>query len=189
MSVKKLYTETSTIYYCTFTNYKWMNLIENTNLYDNIYEWFQILIKNSIGINGYVIMPNHLHCMLYLPEGSRPVNKIFGNGKRFLAYETITRLEQQNNQELLSILKDGVSIREQKKGKLHQVFQPSFDVKPCYSEYFIEQKLNYIHRNPVSGKWNLVEDYTDYIHSSASYYECGKPGLIEIMHYKTIGLQ
>jgi hypothetical protein len=35
------------------------------------------------------------------------------------------------------------------------------------------KKLNYIHRNPISGKWNLVNDYTDYEHSSASFYELG----------------
>ena len=26
---------------------------------------------------------------------------------------------------------------------------------------------------PVSGKWNLVNDYTDYEHISASFYEIG----------------
>jgi hypothetical protein len=30
-----------------------------------------------------------------------------------------------------------------------------------------------LHHNPVSGKWNLVNDYTDYEHSSASFYETG----------------
>ena len=33
------------------------------------------------------------------------------------------------------------------------------------------QKVNYIHRNPVSGKWKLVDDYRLYEHSSAGYYE------------------
>ncbi|HVD96583.1 MAG TPA: hypothetical protein VNB90_00170 [Cytophagaceae bacterium] len=188
MSVKKLQTETSIIYYCTFTCYNYLTLFEWTDFYDQIYNWFNILIKKSIGINGYVIMPNHLHCMLYLPEHSKPIDKIIGNGKRFMAYEIVNRLEQLHWHELLSTLQEAVSIKERKKGKIHQVFQPSFDAKPCDSEWFIEQKLNYIHRNPVSGKWSLVDDYTDYVHSSAGYYECNRPALIDIMHYKDVGL-
>ena len=50
----------------------------------------------------------------------------------------------------------------------------------------IEQKLEYIHHNPVKGKWNLVDDFTNYIHSSASFYELGKPGIVQIKHYKDL---
>lgn len=31
-----------------------------------------------------------------------------------------------------------------------------------------------MHRNPVSGKWNLAETFTDYPHSSARFYETGE---------------
>jgi hypothetical protein len=51
------------------------------------------------------------------------------------------------------------------------VFEESFDAKECYTEEFIFQKLHYMHHNPVSKKWNLVNDFTDYEHSSASFYE------------------
>jgi hypothetical protein len=50
----------------------------------------------------------------------------------------------------------------------------------------IEQKLDYIHHNPVKGKWKLVDDFTDYHHSSAAFYELGKPGAVDIRHYKTL---
>ena len=40
----------------------------------------------------------------------------------------------------------------------NKVFEDSFDAKECYSEEFIFQKLQYIHLNPVSKKWNLVSD-------------------------------
>jgi len=48
------------------------------------------------------------------------------------------------------------------------------------------QKLDYIHRNPVSGKWSLVDDYTKYVHSSAGYYELGISGKFDVTHYKDI---
>jgi len=30
-----------------------------------------------------------------------------------------------------------------------------------------------MHKNPVSKNWQLAKDFTDYLHSSASYFEKG----------------
>ncbi len=38
------------------------------------------------------------------------------------------------------------------------------------------QKLNYIHFNPVSGKWQLAKDDLGYFYSSARFYETGIDG-------------
>ena len=57
-------------------------------------------------------------------------------------------------QDLLNYLAAEVSGREKKKGQLHKVFIDSFDAKAIYNEKFFNQKLNYIHLNPVSGKWS-----------------------------------
>src|SRR5204863_747552 len=86
----------------------------------------------------------------------------------------IKRLEEMRNQELLDFLASEVTEREKKKGQLHKVFTDSFDAKEIYNEKFFNQKINYIHLNPVSGKWQLVNDFTEYEHSSASFYETGE---------------
>jgi hypothetical protein len=54
------------------------------------------------------------------------------------------------------------------------VFEPSFDAKAISSITFLNQKLDYIHHNPVMGKWHLCEDFTDYEHSSAAFYELNR---------------
>jgi len=51
------------------------------------------------------------------------------------------------------------------------VFEDSFDAKECNSNKFVYQELDYMHKNPVSKKWQLVNDFTHYLYSSASYYE------------------
>ena len=76
--------------------------------------------------------------------------------------------------DLLAYLFDAVTKREKKKAQRHKVFDESFDAKGICSEKFLLQKLNYIHHNPVSGQWNLVKEYTEYEHSSVSFYETGK---------------
>jgi len=79
-----------------------------------------------------------------------------------------------------------VQEKELEKGKKHQVIRLSFDARLCYDEPMLEQKLNYIHKNPVSGKWNLVDNFINYKHSSACFYEMGKDGHIKVTHYKDI---
>ena len=96
-----------------------------------------------------------------------------------MAYEIIKRLEQAHEQDALRYLGSVVTEREKKKGQLHKAFTDSFDAKGIYNEKFFNQKLKYIHRNPVSGKWKLVIDYTDYEHSSASFFRT--PGVFPIL--------
>ena len=79
--------------------------------------------------------------------------------------------EKQQETGILQILKAADTAREKKKGQLHKVFKDSFDTKPIFSDKFFNQKLDYIHYNPVSGKWNLAKDFVAYEHSSASFYE------------------
>jgi hypothetical protein len=85
---------------------------------------------------------------------------LFQNGKRFIAYDLVNRL--QHNTEI-------------KEGKLHSVFETSFDWKECRTEKFIQQKLDYIHFNPCKAK--LVELPEQYEHSSAKYYCMREQGI------------
>jgi putative transposase len=163
--------EANSIYFVTFTCYQWLSLIEQTNSYNLVYTWFDYLHTKHIRVAGYVIMPNHVHVMLYFPEMKKPLNTVIANGKRFMAYEIIKRLEASNERELLQRMAAGVKDNEKKKGQLHKVFEDSFDAKKCISKEFIDQKLDYMHHNPVSGKWMLANDFLSYVHSSASFYE------------------
>ncbi len=44
------------------------------------------------------------------------------------------------------------------------------DAKPVHHRKFLVQKINYIHLNPVRGKWKLLEHWEDYEHSTAKFY-------------------
>lgn len=172
----------NSFYFITFTCYKWLQLFKEADAYDAVYKWFDHLYKNNIYVIGYVIMPNHVHVLLYLPEMPKTLNTLIGNAKRFIAYEIIKRLEEKLETNLLDLLHGGVKKREAKKGQVHKVFEDSFDAKECNSEEFIFQKLQYIHHNAVSKKWNLVNDFTYYEHSSASFYERGIKKYENIVH-------
>jgi hypothetical protein len=112
----------------------------------------------------------------------KPLNIIVGNAKRFMAYDIIGRLEKMRETFLLEELYGFVKKREKKKGQIHRVFEESFDACPCYTRKFIQQKLDYIHKNPVSKKWQLVKDYRDWPHSSAGFYEGGSYRYDKLLH-------
>ena len=160
----------SGVYFITFTNYKWLPLFEITNSYDLVYKWFNYLKEKGNYIIGYVIMPNHLHAIIAFRRSKQTINTIIGNGKRFLAYGIVERLKQNNRITILETLKEGVKPTDKERGKLHEVFEESFDWKECTSDKFIQQKLDYIHNNPCTEKSKLHLNPSDYKHSSAKFY-------------------
>jgi hypothetical protein len=172
------------IYYLTFTCYHWLPLIECTSSYQVIYKWFSILTLKGHAVLGYIIMPNHVHMVLYFAGGTQSLNTIVGNGKRFIGYEIIKRLTNKEQKFILKKLRVAVNVKDEARGKKHELWEDSFDIKECRTEKFILQKLNYIHNNPCSGKWKLVKDPYQYQHSSALFYFNGKPGEFLVKDYQ-----
>ncbi len=175
------------MYFITFTCCRWLHLFEITTGYDIVYKWFDNLKSKGHYILGYVIMPNHVHALLaFRNTQGCSINSMVGTGKRFMAYEFVKRLKGQNQDEILKQLSSFVRATDRKRGKLHEVFEPSFDWKNCEGENFIEQKLNYIHENPCKGIWDLAKQSEDYEHSSAKFYITGQQGVYEVTSYKEL---
>ena len=166
-------------FFITFTCHKWINLIDITGSYDLVYKWFDHLKSKGHKIIGYVIMPNHIHVLIDFIKTHQTINLIIGNGKRFMAYDIIKRLKEAQQNNLLDTLAKDVEAKRKANNKQHEVWQTSFDWKYCNSRKFIRQKLDYMHANPCSGKWNLSTGPTTYLHSSAKYYD-GESGGYEI---------
>jgi len=77
-------------------------------------------------------MPNHFHVLLFPTHAGTSLDKIIGDGKRFMAYDIVNKLKAQQKESILAILREGVDRNEKRKGKLHQVFHLSFDARKCY---------------------------------------------------------
>lgn len=128
MTVRKAILEFDGIYFITITCCRWLNLFEISDSYHAAYKWFDYLKTKGNFILGYVIMPNHLHALLaFRNTQGKSINAIVGNGKRFMAYEIVSRLTEKNESDLLAQMSSFVNATEKKRGKLHEVFEPSFD--------------------------------------------------------------
>lgn len=186
MSVKAAIHEKDGLYFITFTCQDWLPLFELTNSYDLVYQWFNYLTAQGHFVCGYVLMPNHLHVLIGFRCAGKSIHTIVSNGKRFMAYELVKRLQAGTYKTILKQLADAVSPSDTLRGKHHQVFEPSFDVKECRHDRFVEQKLRYMHNNPCSGKWNLAPDPVSYAHSSARFYLTGEASVYAVTNYKTL---
>lgn len=182
MPVRKTIAEKDGVYFITFTCTDWIPLFSFCNAYDVVYKWFDILKANGHYIIGYVIMPHHVHAVIAFSNTGKSINTVVSNGKRFMAYDLVERLAQQNQINVLSRLQQRLNNTEKKEGKLHHVFETSFDWKECRTEKFIEQKLNYLHWNPCKGN-KLVESPQQYMHSSAKFYTAGKQGVYPVLSF------
>ena len=183
MPVKQTIPYNSGTFFITFTCNKWLPLISKTNGYDIVYNWFDYLKGKGHYINGYVIMPNHVHAVISFINTGQSINTIVGNGKRFMAYELIKRLKHNNETEILGLLSSNIETKRKENNKQHNVWELSFDWKECMTSAFTCQKLDYIHLNPCIGKWHLADAPVDYLHSSAKYYLTGEQGLYTVTNF------
>jgi len=90
--------------------------------------------------------------------------------------------------DILNQLELAVTAKEKQRKKKHRVFEVSSDIKPCYTEKFLLQKLNYVHNNPTVAKWKLANLPEEYFHSSASYYILNRQHeFVRLTHWKDVG--
>ena len=123
-----------------------MSLIDKVGGYKIIYNWFDLLKEKGHFINGYVIMPNHVHALISFINSKQSINTIIGNGKRFMAYEIIKRLVVNNEAELLQKLSADIEPIRKVNKKMQEVWETSW--KDYRSNTFVWQKLNYMNNNP-----------------------------------------
>ena len=140
-------------------------------LYDslNFYRY-----KQDFKLLGYVFMPDHVHLILW-PFGPATVSDIMRDYKKF----TATRLVRQAKVEGMELWMSAFERAGEESGRSqNKVWQDSYWDVNIYTERFLRQKLNYLHRNPVRA--GLVERPEDYWYSSYRNYVCGESWLMEI---------
>jgi hypothetical protein len=101
-------------FFITFTCYNWLHLIDLTDGYDLVYNWFNILKAQGHYITGFVIMPNHVHTTIAFRKTTKGINTIIGDGKRFIGYSIIDRLKKSGYRDVLEQLGNAVNLSDKK---------------------------------------------------------------------------
>jgi len=169
--------ELNEVYFFTATILNWKNLLASDRYKQIILESLLFLSqKKKIAIYGFVIMPNHIHLIWEMLDK---------NGQE-LPYASFMKFTaHQFRKDLLK--NDLAYLAEFEKPKIdrnHQFWLRNSLPVHLYNPKVVEQKLDYIHHNPVSGKWNLSDNYVDYPYSSAKFYEEEIDSFGFLVHYK-----
>lgn len=162
--------------FVTITNLNWLPVLENNLHKDILIE----ALKNRVGrqqvsIYAFVIMPNHFHAIWQLHDGVKK-DEFQRDLLKFTA-RSILKFMKMNDDPLLQQLKVNDADRE------YQVWERNSLSLDVFSQPFLEQKLNYLHNNPVHPKWKLVDVPESYKYSSASFYLTGKDEFGILQHY------
>lgn len=131
-------------------------------------------------------MPNHVHATIAFRKTVKSINTIIGDGKRFIGYSIVERLEKKGHTDLLKQQENAVNKSDKKRSKLHEVWEDSFDWKECNSDAFTWQKLDYMHENPCVGKWKLAENAISYADSSARFYISGVHAKYTVLNFREL---
>jgi putative transposase len=152
------------VYFWTDTIKDWKHLLKHDKykqlVIDNLRDLVQ---KKMIVIYGFVIMPNHLHLIWELKSknGKEMPHASFNKATAHLIVNDL--------KEYHSNVLPYFEVKE--KDRNFRIWQRDPLAVLMDSREKLEQKLNYIHNNPLNERWNLSERPEDYYWSSAKFYE------------------
>ena len=156
------YVNYENVYFFTATILKWQRLLDNDEFKLIIINSFRHFSNERCDFYAFVIMPNHIHVIMQLRNDTK--SSFQRDFLKFTAQSFLNIMSKDSNYRL----KD---FRSDLKDRMYQIWEKkAFWVELKYPEkYFV--KLEYIHNNPLAGKWKLAETILDYKWSSAKFHE------------------
>lgn len=164
------------VYFWTNTIKSWQNLLIDESFKQFIIEQLQWLTeRKKIAVYAYVIMPNHMHVlwkMLAMNGKEMP----YASFNKWTSSQFLKKLRRQYPEQLPHFI-------ERTSERTHRFWQRDPLAVLMDSREKADQKIDYIHSNPLQEKWNLITQPEDYRWSSAKYYLTGEDEFGVLSHY------
>ena len=162
------------LYFVTASVSGWKHLLVESKYIQIVLDslmWLQN--EKRILLFAFVIMPSHLH-MILKPE-DRAISGIVQDFGSYTAHAILQELRKDKRNDLLKF------FHEQRRDTRHEhsIWQ-DIQAKNIYSSKFLFQKMEYIHSNPISKDWKLVDNRAEYKYASTCFYDKGIPPIIPI---------
>ena len=168
-------------YFLTFQIVGWVDIFTRKVYRDIVIESLKYCQQHKgLNLYAYVIMSNHIHLL---------VRSETGNPSDF-----IRDFKNHTAKKILEVVDSEVESRKDwmkmvfiyhakfKNKQNHQIWTHENHAELIYSQEFIEQKMNYIHENPVRS--GIVTKAEDYLYSSARNY-AEKESVIDVIKVNT----
>ena len=172
---------TAGIHFVTFSVVGWVDVFTRE-------DYRQIFLKNlqycqehkELQLHAWCLMSNHAH--LIVSAANMDTSSILRDFKKFTAKAIIkaiaTNPQESRREWMLAIFKR--AGKKNSRNTHYQFWQQDNHPKELFSEVFSQQKLNYVHNNPVEA--GIVANAAHYLYSSAKDYEEGRcVGLLSVV--------
>jgi REP element-mobilizing transposase RayT len=169
MSTKYKAATTEDGYFITITTVGWVDIFTRLNQKYNIINSLKYCQENKgLEIYAYCIMHSHIHMLCKATDGFI-LSDIMRDFKKHTSKKIIQSIvnEPESRREWLLPYFEK-ACEHLKRVQTYKVWQDGYHAEIVESNWFIKQKVNYIHNNPVKDK--VVTLPEDYYFSSARNY-------------------
>jgi len=168
------------MYFLTMTVANWVDVFTRPVYKQLIVDALKYNQENKgLIIYGWCLMSNHLH-LLAEGEENKNLSDILRDFKKFTSKAIIKEIQHNatESRKKWMLSEFEYAGRINKKIKNYKFWQDGNEAKEIHTSDFMQQKLDYIHNNPV--KAEIVDEPEDYRYSSARNY-AGDIGLLEVI--------
>ena len=167
------------LYFLSFAVVNWIDVFIRPIYKDIVVDSLNYCV-NNIGLEVYswCVMSSHVH-LIVGTKGKQKIEEIVRDMKRHTSKAILSAIKekpQESRKEWMLWMFERAEKRNPN-NKNYQFWQQHSHPIELHSNILMEQKLEYIHRNPVES--GIVREPEDYLYSSASDY-CGCIGKVKI---------
>ena len=167
-------------HFLTPTIVDWVDVFTRKNYRDIVISSLAYCVKEKgLVVYSYVIMTNHLHLLVRSAPGK--LSDTIRDFKKYTAgaiLELIRNKAEPESRREWMLHRFEWNAAQNQRSSDSQLWTHENHAEAIISEKFFNQKLKYIHENPVRAGW--VEQPEDYVYSSAKTVLLGTPGPIPI---------
>lgn len=163
------------VYFVTFSIKDWLPIFISPEPINIIIDSLNFCVKEkNLRINGYVLMPNHLHLIVFDAQfDNKRLHQTLTNFRKF----TGNKLAEYIDQHLVGTVASIIHLKR-REDRDRQIWQQGWHAEGLMSEHFWAQKLTYIHENPV--RKGLVRTAEHWRYSSAGFWSDGQEGDVPV---------
>jgi putative transposase len=170
----KIDPDTTSIYFCTSTIIEWQCVFKTEKYTQIIIDSLNYCRKEKgLLLFGYVLMLNHIHSLVS-SRGGFDLSNIMRDFKRFTSTQITKLLEEDNERLFLHIFRKA----GRGQGTKIKIWQDEYHPIAIISEKWFNEKLAYIHNNPVRKGFILKPE--DWKYSSARNWILGEHDVISL---------
>ena len=165
------------LHFLTHTVVDWIDVFTRRELADVIvYSLNYCIEKKGLEVYVWCLMPSHLHMIARAAEKSEnDLSSIMRDFKKFTSKKIVDQIS-----EIGESRKEWMLNHFQTGSDSYQFWQEGMRPIELFKRKFTNQKMDYIHNNPVVA--GIVREPQDYLLSSAADYYLNRKGLVRICY-------